>query len=169
MLKDTWWITLTRIDRYESWFAQYTYLQRDRYLSHLPLKKNSGHFTKDQTKKKLLIFLQFQKTLFVLFFFKDKNLLAKNVYCFLRKISYNLTNHNLLLTITINNFSDSDDNKIKFKKKLKRMQCRVDVPWCLTLWFLLQHDDSLYTGAPIVGIARWSVPRFGQGHLEVKW
>ena len=27
----------------------------------------------------------------------------------------------------------------------------------------------LYTGAPIVGIARWSVPRTGQGHLEVKW
>ena len=26
-----------------------------------------------------------------------------------------------------------------------------------------------YTGAPIVGIARWSVPRIGQGHLEVKW
>ena len=25
-----------------------------------------------------------------------------------------------------------------------------------------------YTGAPIVGIARWSVPRIGQGHLEVK-
>ena len=31
--------------------------------------------------------------------------------------------------------------------------------------------DSLYsyTGAPVVGIARWSVPRIGQGHLEVKW
>ena len=28
---------------------------------------------------------------------------------------------------------------------------------------------SIYTGAPIVGIARWSVPRIGQGHLEVKW
>ena len=26
-----------------------------------------------------------------------------------------------------------------------------------------------YTGAPIVGIAPWSVPRIGQGHLEVKW
>ena len=26
-----------------------------------------------------------------------------------------------------------------------------------------------YTGAPVVGIARWSVPRIGQGHLEVKW
>ena len=26
-----------------------------------------------------------------------------------------------------------------------------------------------YTGAPIVGIARWSVPGIGQGHLEVKW
>ena len=26
-----------------------------------------------------------------------------------------------------------------------------------------------YTGAPTVGIARWSVPRIGQGHLEVKW
>ena len=38
-----------------------------------------------------------------------------------------LTNYNLLFTITLNNFSDSDDNKIKFKKKLKRMQFRVDV------------------------------------------
>ena len=27
-----------------------------------------------------------------------------------------LTNYNLLFTITINNFSDSDDNKIKLKK-----------------------------------------------------
>ena len=27
-----------------------------------------------------------------------------------------LTNHNLFFTITINNFSDTDDNKIKFKK-----------------------------------------------------
>ena len=27
----------------------------------------------------------------------------------------------------------------------------------------------IYTGAPIVGIARWSVPRIGQGHLEAKW
>ena len=27
----------------------------------------------------------------------------------------------------------------------------------------------VYTGAPFVGIARWSVPRIGQGHLEVKW
>ena len=26
-----------------------------------------------------------------------------------------------------------------------------------------------YTGAPIVGIARWSVPRIGKCHLEVKW
>ena len=26
-----------------------------------------------------------------------------------------------------------------------------------------------YTGAPIVGIARWSVPGVGQGHLEVEW
>ena len=26
-----------------------------------------------------------------------------------------------------------------------------------------------YTEALIVGIARWSVPRIGQGHLEVKW
>ena len=29
--------------------------------------------------------------------------------------------------------------------------------------------NYFYTGAPIVGIARWSVPRIGQGHLEVKW
>ena len=27
----------------------------------------------------------------------------------------------------------------------------------------------IYTGALIVGIAQWSVPRIGQGHLEVKW
>ena len=27
-----------------------------------------------------------------------------------------LTNYNLLFTITINNFSDSDDNKMKLKK-----------------------------------------------------
>ena len=26
-------------------------------ICHLPLKKNSGHFTKDQTKKKSLIFV----------------------------------------------------------------------------------------------------------------
>ena len=31
------------------------------------------------------------------------------------------------------------------------------------------YDICSYTGAPIVGIARWSVPRIGQGHLEVKW
>ena len=33
----------------------------------------------------------------------------------------------------------------------------------LTLYF------EKNTGAPIVGIARWCVPRIGQGHLEVKW
>ena len=38
-----------------------------------------------------------------------------------------LMNYNLLFTIRINNFSDSDDNKIK----LKRIQFRVDVHWCL--------------------------------------
>ena len=26
-----------------------------------------------------------------------------------------------------------------------------------------------YTRAPIVGIGQWSVPKIGQGHLEVKW
>ena len=39
--------------------------------------------------------------------------------------------------------------------KIFRQYCR-NIPWT-------------YTGAPIVGIARWSVPRIGQGHLEVKW
>ena len=29
--------------------------------------------------------------------------------------------------------------------------------------------ENKYTAAPILGIARWSVPRIGQGHLEVKW
>ena len=27
----------------------------------------------------------------------------------------------------------------------------------------------IYTRAPIVGIAWWSIPRIGQGYLEVKW
>ena len=35
------------------------------------------------------------------------------------------------------------------------------------IWFV--DSCRYYTGAPIVGIARWSVPRIGQGHLEVKW
>ena len=35
---------------------------------------------------------------------------------------------------------------------------------------LFQNADFfLYTRAPIVGIPRWSVPRIGKGHLEVKW
>ena len=34
---------------------------------------------------------------------------------------------------------------------------------------LQRNTEMVYTGAPIVGIARWSVPRIGQGHLEVKW
>ena len=33
----------------------------------------------------------------------------------------------------------------------------------LAISVILQY----YTGAPIVGIAPWSVPRIGQGHLEV--
>ena len=38
-----------------------------------------------------------------------------------------------------------------------------------TLLTSILFCNLCYTGAPIVWIARWSVPRIGQGHLEVKW
>ena len=37
-----------------------------------------------------------------------------------------------------------------------------------TQFFWVPYCFSEYNEAPIVGIARLSVPRIGQGHLEVK-
>ena len=73
--------------------------------------------------------------------------------------------------------SDDYFEKIQIKKKRKTtMQCKMKDHSII----IIKNEENTqptkvvqlnndYTGAPIVGIARWSVPRIGQGHLEVKW
>ena len=50
-------------------------------------------------------------------------------------------------------------------------QLLLQILYCMLRKFLFKVRELInnYTGVPIVGIARWSVPRIGQGHLEVKW
>ena len=54
-----------------------------------------------------------------------------------------LMNYSLLFTIAML-FWYSDNNKIKWKKNLKKMQFRVDIHWWFILWFWLRHDNLLY-------------------------
>ena len=80
-------------------------------------------------------------------------------------------NYNLLFTITINNFSDSDDNWIKFKKE---MPFRVDLHWCLILWFWLRDDDLLYLKRSRRSRARnfsafWLLNSYLVGLSPIRW
>ena len=81
------------------------------------------------------------------------------------------TNYNLLFTITINNFWDSDDNWIKFKKE---MPFRVDLHWCLILWFWLRDDDLLYLKRSRRSRARnfsafWLLNSYLVGLSPIRW